>query len=75
MAVPPSSFSHHIHCNDNALDQDVFTSMPLIRFDARRERKWFHKFQHLYMFLAFPLMQVVFQVGDIVGLFTKDTEG
>ena len=67
--------SHHIHCNDNALDQDVFTSMPLIRFDARRERKWFHKFQHLYMFLAFPLMQVVFQVGDIVGLFTKDTEG
>ena len=67
--------SHHIHCNDNALDQDVFTAMPLLRFDARRERKWFHKFQHLYLFLAFPLMQVAFQVGDIVGLFTKDTEG
>jgi fatty acid desaturase (delta-4 desaturase) len=67
--------SHHIHCNDNALDQDVFTAMPLLRFDARRERKWFHKFQHLYLFLAFPLLQVAFQVGDIVGLFTKDTEG
>ena len=49
--------------------------MPLLRFDARRERKWFHKFQHLYLFLAFPLLQVAFQVGDIVGLFTKDTEG
>jgi acyl-lipid (7-3)-desaturase (Delta-4 desaturase) len=67
--------SHHIHCNDNALDQDVFTAMPLLRFDARRERKWFHKFQHIYLFLAFPMMQVAFQVGDIVGLFTKDTEG
>jgi fatty acid desaturase (delta-4 desaturase) len=30
--------SHHIHCNDNALDQDVFTAMPLLRFDARRPK-------------------------------------
>ena len=67
--------SHHIHCNDNALDQDVHTAMPLLRFDARQPRKWFHKFQHLYLFLAFPLMQVAFQVGDITGLITKDCEG
>jgi fatty acid desaturase (delta-4 desaturase) len=67
--------SHHIHCNDNALDQDVHTAMPLLRFDARQPKKWFHKFQHLYLFLAFPLMQVAFQVGDITGLITKDCEG
>jgi fatty acid desaturase (delta-4 desaturase) len=67
--------SHHIHCNDNALDQDVHTAMPILRFDARQPRKWFHKFQHLYMFLAFPLMQVAFQIGDIQGLITKDCEG
>ena len=67
--------SHHIHCNDNALDQDVHTAMPLLRFDARQPRKLFHKFQHLYLFLAFPLMQVAFQVGDITGLITKDCEG
>ena len=41
----------------------------------RQPKKWFHKFQHLYMFLAFPLMQVAFQVGDITGLVTKDCEG
>ena len=35
----------------------------------------YHRFQHLYMFLAFPMLQVAFQVGDIVGLFTRDTEG
>lgn len=67
--------SHHIHCNDNALDQDVHTAMPLLRFDARQPKKWFHKFQHLYLFLAFPLMQVAFQIGDITGLITKDCEG
>lgn len=67
--------SHHIHCNDNAMDQDVYTAMPLLRFDARRPKAWYHRFQHWYMFLAFPLLQVAFQVGDIVGLFTRDTEG
>jgi len=67
--------SHHIHCNDNALDQDVYTAMPLLRFDARRPKAWYHRFQQWYMFLAFPLMQVAFQVGDIAGLFTRDTEG
>ena len=67
--------SHHIHCNDNAMDQDVYTAMPLLRFDARRPKAWYHRFQHWYMFLAFPMLQVAFQVGDIVGLFTRDTEG
>jgi fatty acid desaturase (delta-4 desaturase) len=67
--------SHHIHCNDNALDQDVHTAMPLLRFDARQPKKSFHKYQHLYLFLAFPLMQLAFQVGDIQGLLTRDCEG
>jgi len=67
--------SHHIHCNDNALDQDVFTAMPLLRFDARRPKAWFHQYQHLYMWLAFPLMQVAFQIGDIKGLLTRDCDG
>ena len=51
------------------------TAMPLLRFDARQPKKWFHKFQHWYLFLAFPLMQVAFQVGDITGLVTRDCEG
>ena len=67
--------SHHIHCNDNALDQDVYTAMPLLRFDARQPKKWFHRFQHYYLFAAFPLMQLAFQVGDLKGLFTRDCEG
>ena len=41
--------SHHIHCNDLELDEDVFSAFPFLRFDARMPRKWFHKYQHLYM--------------------------
>ena len=41
--------SHHIHCNDLELDEDVFSAFPFLRFDARMPRKWFHKYQHMYM--------------------------
>ena len=44
--------SHHIHCNDLELDEDVFSAFPFLRFDARMPRKWFHKYQHMYMVRA-----------------------
>ena len=50
--------SHHLHCNDTDMDEDVFSSFPLMRFDARLPKYWFHNFQHLYMWAAFPMMQV-----------------
>jgi len=59
--------SHHITCNDLSLDEDVFSSLPLLRFDARQPREWFHRYQHLYMWLLFPFLQLVFQYGDIKG--------
>jgi len=54
--------SHHIHCNDDALDEDVFSAFPILRFDARLPRAWYHRFQHIYMWATFPLLLVVFQV-------------
>jgi hypothetical protein len=41
--------SHHIHCNDAALDEDVFNALPFLRFDPRLPKQWFHKYQHIYM--------------------------
>jgi fatty acid desaturase (delta-4 desaturase) len=55
--------SHHIHCNDEAFDEDVFSSFPFLRFDPRLPRAWYHKYQHIYMWAVFPLLQFVFQVG------------
>lgn len=57
--------SHHIHCNDDALDEDVMSAFPLLRFDARLPRAWYHAYQHIYMWATFPLLTVLFQAADI----------
>lgn len=67
--------SHHIHCNDDALDEDVFSSLPFLRFDPRLPKEWFHKYQHIYMWATFPFLQVVFQIGDWKALLTNRTVG
>lgn len=41
--------SHHIHTNDQVLDEDVCSMYPLLRFDTRLPRKPWHAFQHLYI--------------------------
>ena len=50
-ACPPAwlQVSHHIHCNDDALDEDVMSAFPLLRFDPRLPRAWYHRYQHIYM--------------------------
>lgn len=55
--------SHHIHCNDEAFDEDVFSAFPFLRFDPRLPKAWYHQFQHIYMWATFPLLQIMFQVG------------
>ena len=50
--------SHHIHCNDDALDEDVFSAFPALRFDPRLPKSWWHNYQHIYMWFTFPLLQV-----------------
>ena len=67
--------SHHVHCNDEEVDEDVFSAYPLLRFDHRLPRKWFHKFQHIYMWAMYPFLQLIFQVGDIQALVEGKTEG
>jgi len=32
--------SHHIHTNDEALDEDVCSLYPMLRFDTRLPLKW-----------------------------------
>jgi len=39
--------SHHIHCNDDAFDEDVVNAFPILRFDARQPRYWYHQYQHM----------------------------
>jgi len=57
--------SHHAYCNDTALDQDVFSSFPLMRFDESMELKWFHRFQWFYGNLLFCLMYPSIEMQDV----------
>jgi len=67
--------SHHIHCNDDAFDEDVFSSFPLLRFDPRQPRAWYHAHQHVYMWALFPFMQLAFQAGDWSAILQGKTAG
>nr|AFO64943.1 chloroplast delta-6 fatty acid desaturase [Chlamydomonas sp. ICE-L] len=67
--------SHHIHCNDDGLDEDVLNAYPILRFDHRMPKFWYHQFQHIYMWVTFPFLVVSFQAGDLIGLFTNRTIG
>jgi len=82
--------SHHIHCNDHIGvggsaryavgadaegDEDVFSSFPLLRFDPRQPRAWYHAHQHVYMWALFPFMQLAFQVGDWQAIVSGKTAG
>lgn len=48
--------SHHAYTNVLDKDMDVYSSFPLMRFDIRQERKWFHKFQVIYAPFSFSLL-------------------
>lgn len=67
--------SHHVHCNDESLDEDVFSVFPILRFDPRLPKMWYHQYQHLYMWFTFPLLQVGFQFSDLYCLATGRTPG
>lgn len=67
--------SHHIHCNDDALDEDVFSAFPFLRFDTRLPRHPWHRWQHIYMWFTFPLLQVGFQISDMASLASNRTPG
>ena len=44
----------------------MHSAFPLLRFDARLPRKWYHQYQHIYMWFAFPLMAFAFQARSLI---------
>ena len=67
--------SHHIHTNVHDVDQDVYSATPLLRFDARCERRWFHKYQHVYMWMLFPFMTLGFHLDDVISTLKGEVIG
>lgn len=48
---------------------------PLLRFDTRLPLKPWHRWQHVYIWVAYPFMHSAFQLGDFSALATNRTVG
>lgn len=66
---------HHTYTNIPDHDSDI-EDLPFIRISKSQERKWNHRFQHLYMFFfyLFTTLSWVFK-NDYVNFFRKDWGG
>ncbi len=63
---------HHTYTNIPEHDSDI-EDLPFIRISASQERKWNHRFQHIYMFFfyLFTTLSWVFK-NDYVNFFRKE---
>jgi len=61
--------SHHAHCNNAALDQDLHASYPLLRLDSVQQWRPHHRYQWLYAPVAYCFLWVSSQFQDTMCLF------
>jgi fatty acid desaturase (delta-4 desaturase) len=57
--------SHHAYCGDMKLDQDAYSSFPIMRLDSSQEWHPMHRFQAFYAPLAFGMLWFAEQWADI----------
>ncbi|MCB0717375.1 MAG: acyl-CoA desaturase [Bacteroidetes bacterium] len=48
---------HHTYTNIDGVDEDLTVS-PLLRLSPGADRKWYHRYQHLYGFLAYSFATI-----------------
>ncbi|MEO5509403.1 MAG: fatty acid desaturase [Longimicrobiales bacterium] len=48
---------HHTYTNIHGIDEDLTVS-PLLRLSPGADRKWFHRYQHLYGFAAYSMATI-----------------
>lgn len=51
------NINHHSYTNIEGMDDDIDIE-PLLRTNASQQKKWFHKFQHIYSFALYCLTYV-----------------
>lgn len=62
---------HHTYTNIEGLDDDIEAGTPWLRFAPWQRRMFFHRFQHLYVFLLFGFFPLKwFFVDDFRGFVT-----
>ena len=67
--------SHHVYCNDDVYDMDVFSTAPIFRLDVNQPKLWYHKFQSLYMWAAYSTLWFSIQYSDWEAFFKRAVPG
>ncbi|MES2836946.1 MAG: acyl-CoA desaturase [Bacteroidota bacterium] len=48
---------HHTYTNVEGMDDDI--AIPLMRINTEQEKKWYHKYQHIYAIFMYALLYIV----------------
>lgn len=66
---------HHTYTNIAGADSDI-EQMPFLRLAPAQPRRWFHRFQHLYVWPLYGLFALKWQlIGDVTMLRSGDVGG
>lgn len=60
--------SHHVYTNVLDKDMDVYSSFPLMRFDDRQPKQWFHAYQWIYAPISFSFLYWSIQFQDFMSM-------
>ena len=65
---------HHSFTNVHGVDDDLHFGR-LLRLTPYQERRWWHRYQHVYAWLLYPLMYVAMLVNGDVAFITRGVIG
>lgn len=66
--------SHHVYTNVLDKDMDVYSSFPLVRFDDRQPKQWFHAYQWIYAPISFAFLYWSIQFQDFQSVFDRKVQ-
>ncbi|CAM3412292.1 fatty acid desaturase family protein [Parendozoicomonas haliclonae] len=52
------NLSHHSYTNISGIDEDI-ESFGMLRMSPHQPQRWFHRFQHLYVWLMYPTVSLI----------------
>ena len=64
--------AHHVYTNEWPFDSDSAFPIKSILYNQRRF--WYHKYQHIYMGLLFPLLFITKHISDYKAIITHHTK-
>jgi len=50
---------HHVSVNNPLVDEDVFSGMPLIRLHHSQTLMWYHRYQHIYIWILYAVYGIL----------------